>query len=215
MINGTPADRRRRADGEICNLLESPRPFFYLPLRQAPSAALALQIRTSQPPAALAPALVAAIHAIDGNVAPGEMITMREQVKRTTASQRIAVTILGVFGGVALLLAAIGLYGVMASTVAQSTGELALRLALGADSMSLLQTVMVRGIRLTLVGMAIGAAAAWQLTRLMGYLLYHVSPHDPAIFAAASAVLGATGAIACFVPAVRAMHTDPIAALRT
>ena len=85
------------------NLLETPKPFFYVPLRQHISSAAALQIRTVQGPAAIAPALVREIHALDGNVAPGELITMREQVDRTTASQRIAVTILVAFGGLALL----------------------------------------------------------------------------------------------------------------
>ncbi len=196
------------------NLLETAKPFFYRPLRQVPSASAALQVRASETPAAFAPALVAAIHAIDGNVAPGEVITMREQVDRTTASQRIAVTILGVVGGLALLLATIGLYGVMAATVAQSTRELGLRLALGADAGALLYAVMARGLTLTLTGIAIGAGAAWELARLMGYLLYQVSPRDPAIFAAATTVLGGAAVIACLVPALRAMRTDPIAALR-
>jgi len=196
------------------NLLETAKPFFYRPLRQVPCATAARQVRTSETPAAFAPALVAAIHALDGNVAPGEVITMREQVDRTTASQRIAVTILGVFGGLALLLATIGLYGVMAATVAQSTRELGLRLALGADAGALLYAVMARGLTLTLTGIAIGAGAALELARLMGYLLYQVSPRDPAIFAAATTVLGGAAVIACLVPALRAMRTDPIAALR-
>src|SRR5207244_9384758 len=112
------------------NLLESPKPFFYVPLRQKFSAVAALQIRTPQGPAALASALAREIHALDANISPGELITMREQVDRTTASQRIAVTILTVFGALALVLAPVGLYGVMAATVSQSTRELALRLAL-------------------------------------------------------------------------------------
>jgi len=109
------------------NLLETPKPFFYVPLRQNFAATAALQIRTRQGPGAMAPVLVREIHALDGNVAPGEVITMREQVDRTTAAQRIAVTILVLFGGLALVLAAVGLYGGRAATVSQSRRELALR----------------------------------------------------------------------------------------
>jgi hypothetical protein len=98
------------------NLLETPKPFFYVALRQNFSANTALQIRTTQGLAVLGPALVREIHALDANVAPSEIITMGEQVERTTAAQRISVTILVVFGGLAVMLAAIGLYGVMAST---------------------------------------------------------------------------------------------------
>src|SRR5262249_55769014 len=111
------------------NLTDPPRPFFYVPLPQNFSAATALQIRTRQTAASLAPTLVRAIRGLDANLSPGELITMREQVDRTTASQRIAVTILGVIGGIAVALAAIGLYGVMASSVSQGTRELALRMA--------------------------------------------------------------------------------------
>jgi predicted permease len=196
------------------NLLETPKPFFYVPLRQNFSAVAALQIRTPQGPAAMAPALVREIHALDANVSPGELITMREQVDRTTASQRIAVTILGVFGGLALFLAAIGLYGVMSSTVSQSTRELALRMALGASTRDLLRLVMSKGLALTAGGVVLGAAAALELTRLMGYLLYHVSPRDPLAFGSAFMVITAASLLACFLPAWRATRTDPLGALR-
>jgi macrolide transport system ATP-binding/permease protein len=196
------------------NLLETPQPFFYVPLRQHFSASAALQIRTAQGPGAIAPALVREIHALDGNVAPGELITMREQVDRTTASQRIAVTILVAFGGLALILAAVGLYGVMAATVSQSTRELALRMALGANASDVLRLVMGKGLALTAIGVALGGLAAFQTTRLMGYLLYNVSPRDPTAFAAASLVVVVAALVACVVPAWRAIRTDPIQALR-
>ena len=196
------------------NLLETPKPFFYVPLRQNFSAASALQIRTSQPPASLAPVLVREIRALDPNVAPGELITMREQVDRTTASQRIAVTILVVFGSLALVLAAVGLYGVMASTVSQSTRELALRTALGARASDLLRLVIAKGLALTAIGVTAGAVAAFQLTRLLGYLLYRVSPRDPLAFAAAFLIVILASLGACVVPAWRATRTDPIRALR-
>src|SRR5262249_61959101 len=131
--------------------------------------------RTSQGSAAVAPMLVREIHALDSNVAPGEVITMREQVERTTAPQRIGVTILVVFATLALGLAAIGLYGVMAATVSQRTRELALRIALGADTTALLRLVIFRSALLTAVGIVVGLAVALQVTRLLGYLLYNVS----------------------------------------
>ena len=196
------------------NLLETPKPFFYVALRQNFSATTALHIRTTQGPAALAPALVREIHAIDPNVAPSELITMREQVNRTTAAQRISVTILVVFGALALVLAAIGLYGVMASTVSQSSRELALRMALGAGAADLLSLVLAKGLALTAGGLALGLVAASQLTRLLGYLLYHVSPRDPLAFAAACVVIAVASLVACVVPAWRAARTDPLGALR-
>jgi ABC-type antimicrobial peptide transport system permease subunit len=139
---------------------------------------------------------------------------MREQVDRTTAPQRIGVTMLTVFGGLALVLAAIGLYGVMASSVAQSARELALRMALGAGTADLLQLVLSRGLALTAGGVLVGAAAALEVTRLLGYLLYKVSPRDPLAFGSAFIVITAAALAACFVPAWRATRTDPLRALR-
>ena len=196
------------------NLLETPKPFFYVPLRQNFSAQAGLQIRTPQGPAAMAAALVREIHALDGNVVPSELITMQEQVDRTTASQRIAVTILGVFGALALVLAAIGLYGVMAATVSQGTRELALRMALGADASDLLRLVISKGLALTAGGVVLGAAAALELTRLLGYLLYKVSPRDPLAFGSACVVIALASLAACVLPAWRATRTDPLRALR-
>jgi predicted permease len=196
------------------NLLETPRPFLYVPLRQSFSPVVGLHIRTSQGPATLAPVLVREIHALDSNVAPSEVITMREQVERTTAPQRIGVTILVVFATLALGLAAVGLYGVMAATVSQSRRELALRMALGAGTSDLLRLVMSRSVILTAIGMAMGVGAALQVTRLLGYLLYNVSPRDPMAFGFAFAVIALASLVACLVPAWRAARTDPLLALR-
>jgi predicted permease len=196
------------------NLFETPKPFFYVPLRQNFSPTTALQLRTTQGPAVFAPSLVREIHALDANVAPSELITMREQVDRTTAAQRISVTILVVFGGLAVVLAAIGLYGVMASTVSQSSRELALRMALGARASDLLRLVLSKGLALTAVGFVLGLVAALQTTRLLGYLLYQVSPRDPVAFGSAFGVLVVASFVACAVPAWRATRTDPLRALR-
>lgn len=199
-------------------LFESPKPFFYVPLRQNPSATTNLAIRTrtrtSREAEVLAPALVREVHALDPNLALGELITMREQVDRSAASQRIAVTLLGVFGVLALILAAIGLYGVMSHAVSQSSRELGLRMALGAGAADLRRLVLSRGFRLTAAGVALGAAAALALTRLLGYLLYGVSPRDPLAFGSALAAMAIAAAVACLLPARRAARTDPMRALR-
>jgi ABC-type antimicrobial peptide transport system permease subunit len=196
------------------NFMETPGPYLYLPLGQNPAPMLALHIRTPLAAAAIRPALVGEIHALDGNIAPGELITMREQVERTTASQRIAVTMLIVFGGVALALAAIGLYAVMAATVAQNTRQLALRMALGADAAHVRRLVLAKGLAVTAAGLVIGGAGALETTRLMGYLLYQVDPRDPWTFGAAVGVVTVTALAACAAPARRATRTDPLQALR-
>src|SRR5205085_11523417 len=124
-----------------------------------------LIIRTSLGPAPMASALAREIRALDSGLAAQEVITMREQIDRMTSSQRIGVTLLGVFGGLALLLAAIGLYGIMSYTVSQSPKELGLRIALGAKTSDLLRLVMSQGMMLTLVGVILVAAASLALTR--------------------------------------------------
>jgi ABC-type antimicrobial peptide transport system permease subunit len=154
------------------------------------------------------------VKAIDANLAAGEIITMREQVDRRSWSRRAAVTLLGIFGSVALLLAAIGLYGVMSYSVSQSTRELGLRMALGANVADLLRIVVTKGMGLTLAGIAVGAVLALILTRLMGDMLYKVGPRDPAAFAWAFLVMTVAACAATWFPAFRATRTDPVRALR-
>ncbi|HWY49703.1 MAG TPA: ABC transporter permease [Bryobacteraceae bacterium] len=195
------------------NLTELPRPFFYVPMRQS-SMGVNIQIRTPLGPETMTKVLVREIHAIDTNLAPGEVITMQEQVDRTTATQRIAVSMLGVFGGLALLLAAIGLYGVMSYTVSQSTRELGLRMALGASVPNLLRLVMSQGLVLTGFGVVFGGVTALAMAKLIANLLYKVSPRDPAAFESALLVMTIASVAACFLPAWRATRTDPVRALR-
>jgi putative ABC transport system permease protein len=195
------------------NLLEPAKSFFYVPLRQN-GLGSGLLIRTSTRPEAFATALTREVHALDANISPSEVISMREQVARTTSAQTMAVRLLTVFGGLAVLLAGIGLYGVMSSAVSQSTREFGLRLALGATAHDLLRLVLSRGLVLSAVGVLVGAAAAIQLTRLLGNLLYNVSPRDPVAFATAFLVMAVASSAACFVPAWRATRTDPLLALR-
>jgi putative ABC transport system permease protein len=121
---------------------------------------------------------------------------------------------LAVFGGLAMVLAAIGLYGVMSYSVSQRTRELGLRMALGADASNLMRLVMLHGLWLTAGGVVLGLAVALGTTRLLGNLLYQVSPRDPLAFASALVVMTAASLTACFFPAWRATRTDPVRALR-
>jgi macrolide transport system ATP-binding/permease protein len=193
---------------------ETPRPFFYVPLRQYFAIQPDIHIRTTQPLETVQTALIREVRALDPNLALYEMITLQEQVNRSTSQQLVAVALVVLFGGLALLLASIGLYGVMSCTVSQSTRELGLRMALGAGVSNLLRLVMSRGLALTAGGVLLGAAAALALTRLLGNLLYQVSPLDPLAFGAALVVMMVTAATSCFLPAWRATRTDPARALR-
>jgi predicted permease len=196
------------------NVREAPKAFFYVPLRQNFSLMAALIIRTPLTAEAIAPALTREVHSLDGDLAPYEVITLQEQLDRATAAQQVAVTLLAILGGLALLLAAIGLYGVMSYAVSQRSREMGLRMALGAGGSDLLRLVMAQGLALTAGGIALGAVVAFGLTRLLGDLLYKVSPRDPVAFGSALAVMVVAATAACLLPAWRAARTDPIRALR-
>jgi macrolide transport system ATP-binding/permease protein len=201
-------------DSKYRTLLEAAKPFFYVPLRQNFSGQVNLNIRTRQRAETIASALVGEIHALDSGLAPSDVISMREQVTRSTSAQRIAVTLLGVFGGLALLLAVIGLYGVMSYAVSQSKRELGLRKALGARSSDLVWLVASQGAAMTALGIVLGGGAALLLTRPIATLLYHVGPHDALAFGSAFAIMGVASFSGCLVPALRAARTDPLRALR-
>ena len=202
------------ADSKYESMNEGPRPFFYVPLRQDFSREPDLNIRTAQSLHSTVAAVLREVQALDQNLALYETITLQEQVNRATSPQLVAVTLVSILGGLALLLAAVGLYGVMSYAVAQSTRELGLRMALGAGVANLLRLVLSRGLRLTAGGVAFGTLAALALTRLLGKLLYHVSPYDPVLFGSALVVMTATAVSACLLPAWRAARTDPARVLR-
>src|SRR5881394_4000661 len=201
-------------DSKYQTKLEQPTPFFYVPVRQNFVVQNGFIIRTEQSATAIMNAFAREIHALDPNLAPLDTITIQEQVDRMSYTQRLAVTLVAVFGGMALFLAAIGLYGVMSYSVSQSTRELGVRMALGARADDVLRLVISRGIRLTAAGIVIGAVAALTLTRLMGNLLYKVSPRDPLAFASAFVIMSVVALAACFLPAWRATRIDPAQALR-
>jgi predicted permease len=201
-------------DSKYLSVRENPTPFFYVPLLQNFVTAPGLSIRTRVSPETMAAALTREVHALDRNLALFEVITLQEQVDRSTSPQLVALTLVGALGGLALLLAAIGMYGVMAYAVSQSTRELGLRMALGATPSHLLRLVMSRGLVLTGAGIIVGAAMALASTRLLGYLLYNVSPRDPLSFGSALLVITIASLVACSLPAWRATRTDPLRALR-
>lgn len=195
--------------------LEIPTPFFYVPLRQNFGVQNTLLMRTRETPGAMVNVLAREVHALDPNLAPGIPYRLQEQVDRMSYSQRLAVTLVAVFGAMALFLAAIGLYAVMSYSVSQGTRELGLRMALGADAGSVLRLILSRGLRLTTAGIVLGAIAALVFTRLMGNLLYKVSPRDPLAYGFALLVLLGVALLACFLPARRATRIDPVQALRS
>jgi predicted permease len=194
--------------------LELPRTFFYVPMRQNFLESNALLIRTRETPGAIKAALAREVQALDPNLAPTAPFRVKEQVDRKGYTQRLAATLIAIFGAMALFLAAIGLYAVMSYFVSQSTRELGLRMALGANPRDLLRLVVSRGLQLTAAGIVFGGVAALILTRLMGDLLYKVSPHDPLAFGTAFALITIASLAACFLPAWRATRVDPVQALR-
>jgi len=201
-------------DSKYSSLGEQAEPFFYVPLRQYFAIEPDIHIRTTQPLQNIQTELVREVRTLDANLTLYEMITLKEQVDRSTSHQLVAVTLVTLFGGLALLLAAIGLYGVMSYAVSQSARELGLRMALGADASNVLRLVLSRGLLLTITGIMIGVAVALLLTRLLGDLLYQVSPREPLAFVAAFAVMTIASLAACMLPAWRATRTEPARVLR-
>jgi putative ABC transport system permease protein len=139
---------------------------------------------------------------------------MSEQIASTLWQQRMAASLIGLFGALALVLAAIGLYGVIANSVAQRTRELGIRMALGADSRDVLGLIVAQGLKLAITGVGLGLGAALVLTQLMTSLLYGVSATDPVTFIVASVTLIVVAMLASYIPARKATRVDPMIALR-
>ena len=175
---------------------------------------LRLAVRTRGNPAALAASIVERLHQLDPATAVSDVSTLQTDIRNSIAPQRLNATLVGIYAGVALLLALIGIYGVLAYTVVEQTHEIGIRMALGAERRDILGIVVRRGMRLVAIGAVAGLAGAWSVTRVMSSLLYGVAPRDPLTFAAVTALLVATALLACYIPALRAARVDPIVALR-
>jgi|HubBroStandDraft_2_1064218.scaffolds.fasta_scaffold21620_2 putative ABC transport system permease protein len=186
----------------------------YVPFVQNPFWAADIAVRSHGNPSALGGALREQIRAIDPALPVAEVRPMAEVIGSSIAQPRFRTTLLSLFGAVALLLAAIGIYGVLAYTVAQQTREIGIRMALGANPGRVLRLVLGRGLRLAGAGTVIGVLAALLLTQLLNSLLFGVSATDPLTFAAVAGLLLGVALLACYVPARRAMRVDPMVALR-
>jgi putative ABC transport system permease protein len=193
---------------------ESTRPAMFVPHAQSPYTRLNLVVRGSGNVAALATPIRDAVRAIDADEATSAFRTMNDVVFASEAGDRFNTILLGAFGGIALVLTAAGIFGVLSYLVTQRTREIGLRMALGAQPQDVLRVIVGHGMRLALIGVAIGLAGAFAATQWMSSFLFDVKPTDPWTFAAVVAVLFAAAFLACYFPAQRAMRVDPMVALR-
>jgi len=201
-------------DAKYRQFNEDPAPLMYFSVLQRYQASVTLVLRTTGDPGAAWPALQRAIQDLDPNLAVFMVKTLENHVASSFFPQRIAALLLAAFGGLALFLAAIGLYGLLSYAVSQRRRELGVRMALGASPQDILRLVTGQGIGLVAIGSGIGLVAAFAAARALESLLLGVSTSDPATFAGVALLLLSVGAVACLVPAWRAMRTDPMIALR-
>ena len=193
----------------------APREEMYFPATQRPQLSMSLLVRTTVEPASVRDTIQKEILQIDKDQAVTEIATLEETIGESIDQPRLTMYLLGIFALLSLTLAAIGIYGVMTYAVAQRTREIGIRTALGARSIDVLKLVVLHGMRLALIGVAAGLAAAVVLTRLLSSLLYEVTPTDATTFASVSFGLVVVALIACYVPARRATRIDPLVALRS
>jgi putative ABC transport system permease protein len=186
----------------------------YLPMRQQPMRSVAAIVRTAADPAAITPAIESIVRDLDKDLPLYSVRTMDEVFDTSIARQRMSMLVFAVFASVALTLASIGLYGVVAHGVTERTHEIGIRMALGADERRVIALVIGQGLSMVLVGAIVGLVAALALSQFIESLLFGVKPTDPATFAAMIAMLLAVAALACSIPAWRATKVDPTQALR-
>ena len=186
----------------------------YAPMQQSAPNDMDLLVKSRVDPAAMTAAIRGVVAGVDKDQPIFAIATMNKIVSDGVSAPRLTLVLLGLFSGLALILAAIGIYGVISYSVAQRTHEIGVRMTLGAQRSDILRMVVGQGGKIALVGIAIGVVAAFALTRLMSGLLFSVSAGDPATFAAVAALLALVAILACYIPARRAIRVDPMVALR-
>ena len=212
------------ANGEIVGVIgdvkhqsldKEPGPECYVPYLNVPDAYMTLVVRTnSSDPAGLSASLRSAVQQVDADQPVFDIQTMDQILAKSVATRRFNMLLLGIFASVALMLAGVGIFGVMNYSVTQRTHEIGIRMALGAQARDVLKMIVGQGMLLTLIGLGVGVAAALALTRVLSGLLYGVTATDPVTFAGVSLILAAVALAACYIPARRAMKVDPMVALR-
>jgi len=207
-IIGVAGDIRNRS------LNTEPKAAYYVPQTQVPFSQLVAVVKTTGEPHSLISAATKVVAAMDQDIPLFSVKSMPEYLSASVAAPRFSTTLLSIFAAVALVLTVVGLYGVMSYSVAQRTNEIGIRLALGAQSRDVLLMIVKQGGTLILLGLAIGLAGAFALTRLIASLLFGVTAKDPITFAAVAALLAIVALLACYVPALRATKVDPMDALR-
>jgi ABC-type antimicrobial peptide transport system permease subunit len=196
------------------SLRDRVRPMLSVPLAQFPRPVASLIVRTESDPAAAVPAIRRAVASVDPELPVFAVRTLRERIGRSLGQERLLASLFAAFGGLALLLAGTGLYGVLASSVEARRRELGIRIALGARRSEVARLVLSRSVRLAAAGLVVGLPLALVAARGLSSLLFGVGPSDPWSFAAAAVVLAAAAAASGAIPALRAARTDPMESLR-
>jgi len=198
----------------VNNIGEEAQPLAYLPLTQDFAPAATMQVRTSGRPESTIAAVRGQVQSLDTNLALTNLNTIEELIDQGLWAPRVGAALLAVFGGLALLLAIIGVYGVLSYSVSQQTREIGIRMAMGARTASVLSLIIGQGMRLAVVGLMLGLLIAFATMRVLSSLLFGVSAHDPVTFAGVSLILATAAILGCYIPARRAAKVNPITALR-
>jgi predicted permease len=201
-------------DGKYQTINEAPRPYFYVPLLQVHRERVTLHVRTAVDPSGLVSRVRDEVRALDSGLALFDVTTLSENVEVALAFQRMGALLLGVFGVLALILACVGIYGVMSFLVARRTQEIGIRVALGAGVKDVIGLVLGQGLALTWTGIGVGLVAAFTTTRFMSGILLGVSTTDPVVFGAVVFVLVSSAGLASYIPSRRASRIDPVIALK-